>query len=317
MGRIAGFLIVIALILYFYLTLTRKEPTPIPSHHSNRSTTPKPEPTKKSPTTTPPNYNPETPTTSKVEPTPEPPAPKLIAAEKPEPGKKHKPPPPKSVPFELINNWVVAFGDVMLGKPKTPDFPMSGFIEAPALNLWESGEIPFAIHSTLPNPERVLRVIAYFQKYTPVQFVPYNGQPDAIVFMPGPELCLSYLGRVGGNQPIYLSDGCGDREIAHELMHALGFVHEHSRSDRDQFVQVNWDNVIEGREAQFEKVPDEIMGPQRNRPFDFQSVMIYPDKSFAKNPELPTIQSLSDPIAPVPSGLSAEDIQRIYTMYSH
>jgi hypothetical protein len=29
----------------------------------------------------------------------------------------------------------------------------------------------------------------------------------------------------------------------HEMMHAIGFVHEHSRPDRDQFVQVLLQNV--------------------------------------------------------------------------
>ena len=31
--------------------------------------------------------------------------------------------------------------------------------------------------------------------------------------------------------------------IIHELMHMLGFAHEHQRPDRDTMVTVNWANV--------------------------------------------------------------------------
>lgn len=55
------------------------------------------------------------------------------------------------------------------------------------------------------------------------------------------------MGRDGGQQLVSLSAfGCLDRGIIqHELLHALGFYHEHTRSDRDQYVRINWENVPE------------------------------------------------------------------------
>ena len=61
---------------------------------------------------------------------------------------------------------------------------------------------------------------------------------------------LSFSGRIGGAQEInYESPGCLTRygTIQHEMYHALGFHHEQSRTDRDDFVTINWENIEEGR----------------------------------------------------------------------
>ncbi len=33
----------------------------------------------------------------------------------------------------------------------------------------------------------------------------------------------------------------------HEFLHVLGAMHEQSRLDRDQYVQIHWDNIIEDK----------------------------------------------------------------------
>ena len=46
----------------------------------------------------------------------------------------------------------------------------------------------------------------------------------------------------GGEQHLYMNSGCfadGLLTPVHELLHTLGFVHEHNRPDRDKFVEVN------------------------------------------------------------------------------
>lgn len=60
--------------------------------------------------------------------------------------------------------------------------------------------------------------------------------------------CWSFLGQTGGSQVLSLqSPGCMWSGVAaHELMHALGFVHEQSRSDRDRYVSIVWRNIMTG-----------------------------------------------------------------------
>lgn len=63
--------------------------------------------------------------------------------------------------------------------------------------------------------------------------------------------CWSTVGkkywRVNYGQDLSLGPSCNDKAtVIHELMHAAGFWHEHSRTDRNQYVEVLWENILKG-----------------------------------------------------------------------
>uniref|UniRef100_A0A8B9LAV6 Metalloendopeptidase n=1 Tax=Astyanax mexicanus TaxID=7994 RepID=A0A8B9LAV6_ASTMX len=127
--------------------------------------------------------------------------------------------------------------------------------------------------------------------------------------------CYSSVGRTGGKQVVSLSTrGCVYHGIVqHELNHALGFYHEHTRSDRDRYVTINWQNIDPTMQYNFNKENTNNL----NTPYDYSSVMHYGKTAFTIN-GLNTITPIPD--ASVQIGqrvdLSVIDIQRINTLYN-
>lgn len=63
--------------------------------------------------------------------------------------------------------------------------------------------------------------------------------------------CWSYVGMqlelIDRGQEVSLAPECWRKGIIlHELMHVLGYFHEHSRYDRDVYIQLNPDNIQKG-----------------------------------------------------------------------
>lgn len=69
--------------------------------------------------------------------------------------------------------------------------------------------------------------------------------------------------------------------IQHELLHVLGLLHEQSRPDRDDHVQIVWPN-IEPRFVQNFMKADDATAETFGLPYDFDSLMHYPGNAFAR-----------------------------------
>ncbi|XP_060890453.1 high choriolytic enzyme 1-like [Labrus mixtus] len=176
--------------------------------------------------------------------------------------------------------------------------------------------IPFTVNSQFTSGERqkIDYAMKEFHSRTCLRFVPRKNEYDYIS-IENEAGCFSNLGRTGGRQVLSLNrQGCLYHGIIqHEINHALGFQHEQSRSDRDNYVRINWENIDPQRAGNFHKASTNNL----NTPYDYSSIMHYGKTAFS-------IQYGKDSITPIPDsnvqigqrqGMSYWDIMRINLLY--
>nr|BAG06175.1 hatching enzyme [Setarches guentheri] len=187
--------------------------------------------------------------------------------------------------------------------------------------LWEKASdglvtIPFTVSSDFTSSERqrIEDAMEAFHSGTCLRFVPRQKEYDYIS-TENYGGCFSFLGRTGGRQVLSLKRrGCLYHGIIqHEINHALGFQHEQTRSDRDDYVKINWENIKPQMFYNFYKRATDNL----NTPYDYSSIMHYGRRAFS-------IQYGKDSITPNPDpdvqigqrqGMSYWDIRRINLLY--
>ena len=142
--------------------------------------------------------------------------------------------------------------------------------------IWTGGVIPYVIHSCV-DPQLSVKIKTAMKQWesgTCLKFVERNGQEDYVEFTCSSKaaLCSSYVGRVGGRQTIQLGSDCEDK-VLHEIGHTIGFWHEHSRADRDCFVEILRNNIEPSKYGEFPKLRQSIA--QYSTKYDYGSVMHY------------------------------------------
>uniref|UniRef100_A0A3B4WF18 Metalloendopeptidase n=1 Tax=Seriola lalandi dorsalis TaxID=1841481 RepID=A0A3B4WF18_SERLL len=150
--------------------------------------------------------------------------------------------------FILIGSkYFLLEGDVLI--PRTRNAIKC--VNKPYSCLWSKSangnvEIPFILSEKYDNSERskIFAALRDFASKTCIRFIPRAAQRAYVSIEPRYG-CASLLGRIGDKQVVSLQRfGCIRHGIIqHELLHALGFYHEHTRSDRDMYVKINWENV--------------------------------------------------------------------------
>jgi len=109
--------------------------------------------------------------------------------------------------------------------------------------------------------------------------------------------CWSYPGRQGDEQVVNLDEDCMKSGlIEHALLHALGQVHEHTRNDRDSFVEIIEENIKHNKAHNFKK---REKGDGKNQvaytdtSYDFFSLLHYPQNAWSKDDKSETIRPIN------------------------
>ncbi|KAH7729807.1 CRE-NAS-4 protein [Aphelenchoides avenae] len=151
---------------------------------------------------------------------------------------------------------------------------------------WPNNEIPYTLSTQYGSYSRsvIAKAMNEYHKKTCVRFVPRDPERHKdYVYIHPDDGCYSLVGRVGGRQPLSLDSGCIQTgTIVHELMHSVGFFHEQSRFDRDQYIEIVWHNVMNGADDQFEKYGQNVID-QLHEPYDYGSIMHYGPYAFSSN----------------------------------
>uniref|UniRef100_A0A8C4QLU7 Metalloendopeptidase n=1 Tax=Eptatretus burgeri TaxID=7764 RepID=A0A8C4QLU7_EPTBU len=135
----------------------------------------------------------------------------------------------------------------------------------------------------------ILQAFEHFRLKSCITFKPYDGE-DAFLHIQKLDGCWSFIGRLSGGQNLSIGERCDTMAIVkHELLHALGFFHEHSRSDRDDYITVHWEAMNPDAKYNFKKRTVET--DTFNTPYDYLSVMHYPPSFFSNDKNKPTIST--------------------------
>ncbi|XP_078487816.1 MAM and LDL-receptor class A domain-containing protein 1-like [Ciona intestinalis] len=192
--------------------------------------------------------------------------------------------------------------------PKTRSGPNRGLVR-----------IPYKISSQYNRTQlAVIRsAMATFTRHTCLRFVPRRSEV-AYIFISNGKGCWAYVGKTGySSQTVSLGiPGCVAKGIVlHEFMHVAGFQHEHSRSDRNRYVQILRQNIQGDMTMNFELYNDTV----NYVVYDYNSVMHYSKTAFSKQIYLPSIQVIPkrkpEPIIGQRERLSPYDIEEVKYLY--
>uniref|UniRef100_A0A915JB30 Metalloendopeptidase n=1 Tax=Romanomermis culicivorax TaxID=13658 RepID=A0A915JB30_ROMCU len=152
---------------------------------------------------------------------------------------------------------------------------------------WPNGVMVYSLDSNLNNDQRrmIKTAINEYKKYTCINFREKTAKDTDYVAFTNQQGCWSSIGMTGGRQDLSLGLGCYYEPVTamHEMAHALGFMHEQTRPDRDSWIDILDTNIQDKMKYNFDRFNQGLV---TDLPYDYKSIMHYDKMAFSKNGQI-------------------------------
>lgn len=228
---------------------------------------------------------------------------------------------PNGIEVEMTPDSIyILGGDIILSPEQVARLEASGSRSAVNTDFaakWPWGKIPYVVSADIQgtNLNNVMYAIQVWNMAgTGVELVEGRGSGDYVEFVLTTNMSASSVGKVGGRQRIFLAPPKESTiidfgNVLHEIGHTVGLFHEHARSDRDDYVTIDFNNIKRNQWHNYQKYS--VLGEHGLDfgTFDFYSIMMYPSlgMEFAVDDKIPVMTKKN--------GAYINEYQRDYLSY--